>query len=104
VTTLAGSGSPGSDNGTGIGASFNQPKAIAVDGAGNVYVADSGNNLIRKITSGGVVTTEAGSGSPGFADGFGPNAEFNNPSGIAIGTHIYVADPNNELIRTIWSL
>ena len=63
VTTLAGSGSLGSADGTGTAASFDNPRGVAVDGSGNVYVADTEGHLIRKITSAGVVTTLAGSGS-----------------------------------------
>ena len=77
VTTLAGSGSQGSADGTGTAATFNWPSGVAVDGSGNVYVADRSNHLIRKITSAGVVTTLAGSGSQGSADGTGTAATFN---------------------------
>jgi sugar lactone lactonase YvrE len=87
---------------TTLATSFNHPMGVAVDASGNVYVADSGNHRIRKITSGGVVTTEAGgSGNPGFANGFGPNAQFFNPTGVAVGTALYVADSNNAVIRVI---
>ena len=84
VTTLAGSGSAGSANGTGTAASFNYPFGVAVDGNGTVYVADSYNHLIRKITAAGVVTTLAGSGSTGSANGTGTAASFNYPFGVAV--------------------
>ena len=71
VTTLAGSGSLGSADGTGTAASFDNPSGVAVDGSGNVYVGDQSNNMIRKITSAGDVTTFAGSTSSGSADGNG---------------------------------
>jgi len=106
VTTIAGtSGNYGSTNGTGTAASFNGPAAVAVDASGNIYVADSQNNLIRKITSGGVVTTFAGSGNIGTSDGTGTAASFNTPSGIVIDAsgNLYIADTGNSLIRKITS-
>jgi len=105
VTTLAGTaGSAGSVNGTGANATFNQPIGIAVDGSGNVYVADSANNMIRKIASGGVVTTLAGApGTQGSADGTGAAARFHSPRGLAVdgSGNIFVADSENCTIRKI---
>ena len=105
-TTLAGQpGTNGSANGTGASASFNQPQGVAVDGVGNVYVADTGNHTIRKITAGGVVTTLAGlAGSSGTTDATGGSARFYEPEGIAVnsaGTTIYVADTWNHTIRLV---
>jgi len=105
VSTLAGSpGASGSTDATGSAARFNNPQNIAVDGSGNLYVADSGNNKIRKVTSAGVVTTLAGSGAQGSADLTGTSATFNGPQGVAIdntGTNLYVADTFNHKIRKI---
>jgi hypothetical protein len=103
VTTLAGTnGSSGSANGTGTSASFNSPHGITTDGT-NLYVSDTSNNLIRQIViSTGVVTTLAGTGSSGSANGTGTSASFNSPRGITTdGTNLYVADTSNRLIRQI---
>jgi sugar lactone lactonase YvrE/3D (Asp-Asp-Asp) domain-containing protein len=103
VTTLAGSGSPTFADATGVAASFDQPYGIAMGPDGNIYVADTFNNRIRKVTSTGVVTTLAGSGSATFADATGAAASFNYPYGIAIGPdgNIYVADTLNHRIRKV---
>jgi sugar lactone lactonase YvrE len=103
VSTLAGSGSQGSADGAGAIATFSFPAGVAVDAAGNVYVADSENQKIRKITAAGVVSTLAGSGSQGSADGAGANASFNSPFGVSIDAagNVYVADSNNYKIRKI---
>jgi len=102
VTTVAGTGSSGSANGTGTSASFDNPNEITTDGT-NLYVADSNNHLIRKIViSTGVVTTLAGTGSSGCANGTGTSASFNAPNGITTdGTNLYVGETNNHIIRKI---
>lgn len=103
VSTFAGSGNVGSNDGINIEASFNNPNGLAVDIQGNVYVADYGNNKIRKITPTGIVSTFAGSGNKGSVNGIGVGASFNGPRGVAIDKvgNIYVADANNHLIRKI---
>ena len=104
VTTLAGSGTAGWVDETGTAAQFNQPSGVAVDGVGNVYVADTINHRIRKVTPAGVVTTLAGSGTAGYADGTGAAAQFDLPAGVAVdgpGTVVYVADAFTHRIRQI---
>jgi sugar lactone lactonase YvrE len=103
MTTLAGSGAPGNTDGTGTAASFRGPAGVAVGPSGNVYVADQGNHTIRKITPAGIVTTLAGSGRPGSADGTGIAASFNSPTGVTIDQagSLYVADSGNNKIRKI---
>ena len=105
VTTLAGSGVAGFADGTGSAAQFNYPRGVAVDSSGTVYVADRYNNRIRKITSAGVVTTLAGSGTQGFANGAGSVAQFDGPSGMAVDSSgtVYVGDSGNQRIRKITS-
>ena len=108
VTTLAGTpGVTGNADGTGNAAQFYYPTAIAVDVSGdNIYVAQSYNHTIRKVTSAGVVTTLAGTpGVAGSADGNGSAALFNKPQGLAVdgSGNVYVADTNNGLIRKITS-
>jgi DNA-binding beta-propeller fold protein YncE len=101
ASTLAG-GEEGFADGIGSDAKFNSPIGIASDAAGNLYVADSVNNRIRKITSAGEVSTLAGSEN-GFADGIGGTAKFDAPVGIAVDVagNLYVADLGNHCIRKI---
>jgi len=104
VSTLAGGGGAGSADGTGSAARFNEPWGVAADGSGNVYVADTHNHTIRKITPAGVVSTLAGlAGSPGSADGTGSTARFEGPWGVAVdgSGNVYVADRSNQTIRKI---
>jgi hypothetical protein len=103
VSTFAGSGTAGYTDGTGTAATFNTPSGVAFDASGNLYVADYGNNLIRKITSAGVVTTVAGSRAVGYANGQGIVANFNKPTSIALDAtgNIYVTEPYNNAIRKI---
>jgi len=105
VSTFAGvAGVSNSFDGNGASAQFFHPEGIATDAGGNVYIADTWNHTIRKITPGGAVTTLAGlAGNFGAADGTNSKARFNRPTGIAVdsATNIFVADSLNHTIRKI---
>ncbi|MDR2214502.1 MAG: IPT/TIG domain-containing protein [Nevskiaceae bacterium] len=105
VSTFAGSntGVAGFANGSGATARFNNPYDVAIDGNDNLYVADLGNHRIRMITPTGVVSTLAGSGTPGLVNGPGIAAQFNEPRGVAVDANgvVYVADTENYSIRAI---
>src|ERR1700743_2117947 len=81
TSTLAGHGTAGFTNGTGTAAYFNEPAGMITDASGNIYVADYGNNAIRKITPAGAVTTFAGTGAIGSVNGAGSSATFYQPVG-----------------------
>ena len=110
ITTLAGNGVQGfsGDGGAGTSAAINWPYGVAVDTAGNVYIADYGNNRIRKWTaSSGIINTIAGNGGTGFSGdgGAGTSAMMNLPQGVALDTagNVYIADTGNSHIRK-WTL
>ncbi|AZP13365.1 gluconolaconase [Undibacterium parvum] len=102
VSTLAGSSEAYAD-GQGEAAAFHTPSGLAIDAAGNLYVADTGNHRIRKISALGVVTTVAGNGQAGYRDGAASQAQFNGPVGVAVDASgkVYVADTYNDKIRVI---
>lgn len=105
VTTVAGkAGVSGADDGSGLTARFRSSQSVAADAFGNIYVADTENHTIRKITPAGEVTTFAGkAGETGSADGTGADARFYSPSGIVVGAfgNLFVADTDNHIIRKI---
>jgi hypothetical protein len=103
VSTYAGNGTQGLQNGSALTAEFAAPNGLAIDKSRNIYVADFLNNVIRKITSGGAVTTYAGNGSPGLQNGAAASAEFRTPSGLAadLAGNVYVAEAGNKVIRMI---
>lgn len=107
VSTYAGNGTAGLVNGSASSAEFDSPEGVAVDGSGNIFVADKDNNCIRKITTGGTVSVFAGStsGTAGYVDATGTSARFNLPWKLAIdgSNNIYVADRDNFKIRKITS-
>jgi hypothetical protein len=105
VTTLAGDGTRGLKNGAGLSAQFNEPYGIAIDKSGNLYVADTFNNLIRKVTPDGTVTTFAG-GEEGYQDGSLTTARFYYPRGIAFDAegNLLVVERGNNRVRKISTL
>jgi uncharacterized protein (TIGR03437 family) len=106
IATVAGNGTPGysGENGPAINAQLDYPQGVAVDSAGNLYIADAGNNRIRKVSN-GVIATVAGSGTPGFSgdNGLATSAQFNNPDGVAVDPagNLYIADTSNNRIRKV---
>jgi len=107
ITTLAGNGRQGysGDGGLATSAALNLPVGVAVDGAGNVFIADTGNNRVRKVSTTGVITTVAGTGTSGYSGDGGPSvsAQLNSPYGLAVdgAGKVYVADSGNGAVRVL---
>jgi sugar lactone lactonase YvrE len=102
MRTVAG-GVEGFADGPAAQAAFNTPSGLAIDGAGNLYIADTGNNAIRKLAPDGTVSTVAGDGQAGYRDGAARQARFNGPIGVAVDArgNVLVADTYNDRIRLI---
>ncbi len=107
ITTYAGNGTQGysGDGGPASAATLNTPVGLAVDKSGNLYIADSGNNVVRKVSNGGTITTVAGKGTQGYSGNGGPAtaAQLNVPQGVAVdgSGNIYIADTLNNVIREV---
>jgi uncharacterized protein (TIGR03437 family) len=109
VNEVSGQPNPGyqGDGGAATGALLNNPVAVLLDAAGNLYISDSGNNAIRKVNTSGIITTVAGdgSGNAGYSGDGGPatKAELNNPKGLALDSsgNLYIADTDNSAIRMV---
>ena len=103
VSAFAGGLPAGYVNGSGTAARFSDPRGVAVDNSGNIYIADRGNDAIRMVSPAGAVSTLAGSGLPGSTDGTGTAASFFNPEGIAVDAAgiVYVADTSNSILRRV---
>ncbi len=107
IATVAGDGFPGSggDGGAAAAAQLNSPAGVAPDGLGNLYIADTSNNRIRKVDAAGVITTVAGDGRPGSGGdgGAATAAQLNSPAGVAVDSlgNLYIADQNNDRIRKV---
>jgi trimeric autotransporter adhesin len=106
ISTVVGDGTPGSagDGGPATSAQLNNPHGIFVDNSGNLYIADSDNNKVRKVSA-GIITTIAGTGTPGYTGdgGIGTSAQLTYPTKVAVNNsgQVYVADYNNNVIRIL---
>ena len=104
ISTVAGNGTPdySGDGGAATSAELNQPAGVAVDGLGNLYIADTSNNRIRKVTPAGIISTVAGNGTPDYSGdgGTATSAELNQPAGVAVDGlgNLYIADTSNNRI------
>jgi len=107
ISTYAGTGTPGfaGDGGPATAAQLSFPQGVALDSAGNLYIADSNNNRIRKVTPGGTISTYAGTGLQGFSGDGGPaiDAQLWFPVGVALDSagNLYIADQENQRIRKV---
>jgi RHS repeat-associated protein len=104
VSTVAGTGQPGFNDGSSITAQFNQPSAITSDDAGNLFIADTANHAIRKVTfasSEATVSTISGNGTPGYVDGAASIARFKQPAGIDCKGALFVGDAGNDALREL---
>jgi sugar lactone lactonase YvrE len=107
ITTVAGNGTPGfsGDGGPATNASLSYPNGVAVDAAGNLYIADTDNQRVRKVSTSGTITTIAGTGSFGFSGDGGPatNASLAGPSHVAVDAvgNLYIADSGNSRVRKV---
>ena len=107
ITTIAGTGTPGysGDGGQATSAQLNYPEGVAVDGQGNLYIADAYNQRVRKITPAGIITTIAGTGTAGYSGdgGQATSAQLNYPGGVAVDTEgdLFIADESNSRIRKV---
>ena len=107
ISTYAGTGVTGNvgDNGPAVSAQLNAPNGIAFDTSGNLFIADTGNNTVRKVSAAGIMTTVAGNGSPGYSGDKGPAtaAQLYSPMGVAVDAagNIYIADTYNQVVRKV---
>jgi len=107
ISTVAGSGTPGfgGDGAAATAAQLNTPLSVALDASGNLYIADFSNNRVRKVTSGGTISTVAGNGNSGYSGDNGPaiNAQLNTPTSVAVdgSGNLYIADGGNNVVRKV---